>query len=105
MAQMAGKFSQEDVFPIIARLIQALHQTQGDYVPHGDLVDALLKDAMGKALVDAALAADTAEKSKEWWASNMVQWFSERITENKSAYQSQFERKKIKGAWACRPRA
>ena len=66
-------------------------------------MQALLDQTPGKTLVDAVHEADGGEKSREWWASNMVQWFNQRITEDRSEYKPQFERQMIKGAWAYRP--
>ena len=98
-----SRWSHDEAFPVVARLIRDLHQTKGDFVTHEDLICAFLNDAAGKTLVEAVHEADGGEKSKEWWASNMVQWFSQRITEDRSEYKSQFERKQVKGAWAYRP--
>jgi hypothetical protein len=100
---MARGFSHDEVFPIVARLISDLYGTKNDFVTHDELVDALLKDAVGIRLIERACEADGGAKSKGWWASNMVQWFSQRITEEKSDYRMQFERKSIGGAWAYRP--
>lgn len=100
---MSQNFSQADVFPIIARLIHDLHAEKQDFVTHDELVEAFLNNAAGNKLIDHAYQVDEGQKSKEWWASNMVQWFSQRITEEKSKYASQFERTTIKGAWAYRP--
>jgi hypothetical protein len=101
--QESTRFSHDDVFPVIARLISAINQRTGDYVLHADLVAGILNDQVGKSIVESARDGDEDGKSPEWWASNMIQWFSQRITEESSDYQSQFVRKKIHGAWAYKP--
>jgi hypothetical protein len=100
---MAARFSHDDAFPVIARLISTIYQRTGDYVTHDEIVQEMLSDTLGKSLIENALNEDDAEKTGEWWASNMVQWFSQRITEEKSEYAREFERTKIEGAWAYRP--
>lgn len=100
---MASKFVQEDAFPVIARLITTIHQGTSRYVTHEELVRALLADDMGRALVSRAREADEQTQSEEWWASNMIQWFSQRITAERSEYSTQFERTKIDNTWAYRP--
>lgn len=100
---MTQRFSQAEAFPVIARLICDLHERKQDFVTHDDLVAAFLNDEEGRRLIDFACEADPGQKSREWWASNMVQWFSQRITEGKSEYESQFERVNLKGSWAYKP--
>src|SRR5687768_3465590 len=98
---MSGKFEHDEAFPVIARLIEVTFRATGDFVRHDQLIAAILNDAAANALVDAARGTD--EKSRRWWASNMKQWFSQRITVEASDYQSLFDRKRIKGAWAYKP--
>jgi hypothetical protein len=100
---MARKFSHENVFPVIARLITTIHQATQTIVSHDELVEAMLNDGQGMALTASACDADDEKKSAKWWASNMVQWFSQRITEDDSEYTNRYERTKIDGAWAYRP--
>ncbi len=97
------RFTQDDAFPVIVRLITDLHRKTGDFVTHDELVSAFVNDATGRALVENAREADNRQKDLHWWASNMIQWFSQKITEGKSEYQSQFERRRINNSWAYRP--
>jgi hypothetical protein len=48
---MARKFAHEDAFPLIARLIRAVHETTQAFVNHDEFVAAVLADPSGKALV------------------------------------------------------
>jgi len=100
---MKSKFSHDEVFPEIARLIGELYKEKKDFVVHDEIVSALLRDERTDALIENARKSDESEKTKEWWASNMVQWFSQRITEEKSEYRLQFERKSVDRAWAYKP--
>jgi hypothetical protein len=101
--QESTGFRHDDAFPVIARLIRSINQRTGDYVLHADLVAAILNDQVGRSIVESAREGDQDKKSPEWWASNMIQWFSQRITEESSDYESQFTRTKNRGAWAYKP--
>ena len=97
-------FSQEEVLPIIARLIRKLAGDPPEYVPHDSLVAALLGDAAGRRHIDRARELQGDDRRREVIAANMVAWFSQRITVRTSPYAADFERKKLGGAWAYRPR-
>jgi hypothetical protein len=54
-------------------------------------------------LVEAARVEQEEKQSLEWLASNMVSWFSQRITVGESAWEQAFERTKVDGQWAYQP--
>ena len=99
---MGKYFNQADVFPVIADSIRKIHQRKGDFVSHEEIVEALLEDPVGKELVETAHQKQNSQ-SREWLASNMVAWFSQRMTEGKSEYASEFVRKMIGNDWAYKP--
>ncbi|WP_129633832.1 hypothetical protein [Candidatus Oscillochloris fontis] len=100
---MTPSFSQDDVFPIIRRIITAIYREKRDFVTHDEIVAALLNDPSGHREVILAQKVRTNE-TEERVAANMVAWFSQRITVGASVDQNSFERKKIRGKWAYRPR-
>ena len=61
--QMA-KFSHEDAFPVIARLIRQLSAPSHRFVPHDELVESLLRDSAGAKLVESA----SSYPDNEWYA-------------------------------------
>ncbi|HEV7221483.1 MAG TPA: GDP-mannose 4,6-dehydratase [Pirellulales bacterium] len=100
---MTPGFTHDDVFPVIARLIrQSVSDAEG-FVSHQDLVEALLADPMGEKLIDAARADRDKDRSAAWWASNMVQWFSQKITAGASDHARDFERVHREDGYAYRP--
>jgi hypothetical protein len=100
---MTPGFTHDDVFPVIAPLIrQSVSDAEG-FVSHQDLVEALLADPMGEKLIDAARADRDKDRSAAWWASNMVQWFSQKITAGASDHARDFERVHREDGYAYRP--
>ncbi len=95
-------WSHDDVFPAVARAIEALNSQQFAYADHDAIVAHLLNDSEVRSYIDAARSADEADRSPEWIAHNMVAWFSQRITVGDSPWASRFERQKINGKWAYR---
>lgn len=98
-----GRFSHDDAFPVIARLIHELSGSSGRFVQHAELVDARLHDPAGAAIVRAASDYPENECSPQQWGSNMVQWFSQRITQESSEYSRIFERQAMRDGYAYRP--
>jgi len=95
-----------DVFPVIARIIDAqCVSSDAGYVTHDQLTSALLADAEGSALIVSARDKLDEERTAEWIAHNMVAWFSQRITVGDSDWAERFDREKSGGKWAYRPRA
>ena len=97
-------FSQKETEPVIARLIRELAGDPPTYVSHAQLTAALLTDAAGRRIIARARELQGDDRRPEAIAANMVAWFSQRITVRTSPYARDFERRKIDGAWAYRPR-
>ena len=99
-------FDQDEVMDVTARLIRELAgDTNSEYVTHDYLVAALLLDSAGSRLVARARELQGDDRRREVIAANMIAWFGQRITVGTSPHARDFERKKIDGAWAYRPRA
>jgi hypothetical protein len=94
--QNAHGFTQSDTFPIIAEIIEHLFEESRAYVTHDAIVDRLLKHPEAAAI----LSYCPKNESTEWWASNMVSWFSQAFRVGRSDWNNRFERKKIDGKWA-----
>lgn len=97
---MGTTFDQDDVFPVIARLIESLHAQHGGFVRSNDLAAALLQDEEGRRAIEEAQRRQDEVKPLEWIASNMVAWFGQRITADASSWSEKFEREKIDDRWA-----
>ena len=100
---MGNLFNQDEVFPIIARAIRTQSQQSENFVTHEEIVAALLNDREGKALVEQLHLRHGHQHSEKWLVSNMIAWFSQRITAGYSEWATLFERKKIKRKWAYKP--
>jgi hypothetical protein len=98
-------FEQEEVMAVVARLIKELAGDTPDFITHEQLVAALLADAAGRRHVARARELQGDDRRREVIAANMIAWFSQRITVRTSPHARDFERKKIDGAWAYRPRS
>lgn len=98
-------FSQEEVLPIIARLIREQAGDPPAFVTREQLTAALLGDAAGRRHIDRARELQGDDRHRDVIAGNMIDWFSQRITVRTSPYARAFERKKLGGAWAYRPRS
>jgi hypothetical protein len=96
----APTFHQADAFPIIAAIIREGAEAEEDYVGHRDIVAAFLEHPEGQEM--AAAAAAEQERPVKRVASNIVAWFSKRYTEEDTPYQDEFERARVRGAWAYR---
>jgi hypothetical protein len=93
-------FTHEDIFPIIAKMIEKLYSQSRDYVTHDKIVIALLKQPEAEPFL-AGCPTDES-RTTAWWAHNMVAWFSKVFTDGRSDWNSRFERAKIDGKWAYR---
>ena len=92
-----------DVFPIIARIIEGANRELQRFITADEIATQLLKDAEARNLLQAARRRQEGKQSLAWVASNMVAWFSQRITVGESKWKRAFERKKIDGQWAYKP--
>jgi hypothetical protein len=89
-----------DVFPIIARIIEAAYRDLHKFITAQEIAARLLQDTEARNLVEAARDQQEEKQSLEWLASNMVSWFSQRITVGESEWARAFERTTIDGLWA-----
>jgi hypothetical protein len=94
-----------DVFPIIARAIEQAYGEHRRFITAQEIAARLLQDSEGRNLVETAREQQQDQQSLEWLASNMVSWFSQRITVGESDWARAFERTKIDGLWAYKPLA
>ena len=101
---MEPYWKQADVFPVIARVIEAAHREHERFISAQEIATRLLQDPEGRNIVEAAREQQQEQQSLEWLASNMVSWFSQRITVGESDWARAFERTKIDGLWAYKPR-
>lgn len=101
---MSKSWEHVDIFPLIARIIASSSHLTDDFVTHDDIVEALLTDTEAGPTIANARDQSREPQSAEWIAHNMVAWFSQRITIGESEWKQQFDRKKIDGKWAYRPK-
>jgi ABC-type sugar transport system ATPase subunit len=101
---MAATWKQADVFPIIAQTIRDLHANEKGFVTHDQIAAALLADPAAAKIIEQAQQESDKERTIEWFAHNMVAWFSERITVGQSDWDNAFDRMKIDGKWAYKPK-
>ncbi len=100
---MEPSWKHADVFPIIARVIEQAYGEHQRFVTAQEIAARLLQDSEGRNLVEAAREQQQDQQSLEWLASNMVSWFSQRITVGESDWARAFERSRIDGLWAYKP--
>lgn len=100
---MEPSWKHVDVFPIVARIIEAAYRELPRFVTAQEIAARLLQDTEARNLVEAARDLQDEKQSLEWLASNMVSWFSQRITVGESDWARAFERTKIEGLWAYKP--
>jgi hypothetical protein len=100
---MEPSWKQADVFPIIARIIEQACGEQQRFITAQEVAARLLQDTEARNLVEAAREQQEEKQSLGWLASNMVSWFSQRITVGESDWARAFERTKIDGLWAYKP--
>ena len=100
---MESSWKHADVFPIIARIIAQAYREHQRFITAQEIAARLLENAEGHHLVEVARERQEKKQSLEWLASNMVSWFSQRITVGKSDWARAFKRTKINGIWAYKP--
>ncbi len=105
VTSMDPSWKHADVFPIIARVIEQAYREHQRFITAQEIATRLLQDSEGRNLVEAARELQQEQQSLEWLASNMVSWFSQRITVGDSDWVRAFERKKADGVWAYKPLA
>ena len=100
---MGANWSQDDVFPVIARIIGEAHQQYGGYVTHREITARLVEDRESRPLIEQVRRERDDSPSPEKVAGNMVAWFSQRITVGESEWGQSVERTKLEGQWAYKP--
>lgn len=100
---MEPSWKHADVFPVIARIIEQAHREHQRFITAQEIAAQLLADDEGRNLVEAAREQQGEKQSLEWLATNMVSWFSQRITVGQSDWERAFDRTKIDGLWAYKP--
>ena len=97
-------FRHDETEPVIADLIRQLTGDPPQYVSHDALLAAFLADPRARRLIARARELQGDDRAPAAIAANMVAWFSQRITTRLSPYTRDFDRRKLAGAWAYRPR-
>jgi hypothetical protein len=92
---------QSDIFPFIASAIIAEYQQHQRFITAQEIARAILRDADARRVIDAACARQG--NSAEHTATNMVAWFSQRITAEQSEWRLAFERTRINNQYAYKP--
>lgn len=94
-------FQLKETTPIVVELIRKNGHLSGDFLTHEEIVELILGDSKGRHLVDSAVRLGNPDPPAEI-AGNMLAFLGKEITEGKSEYAGQLERKKIGGKWAYR---
>jgi len=100
---MEPTFSHAEVFPLIAQVIVRAPADDSGFVDHESIVSAVLSDADGSSIIRRASTASSLPDHRHV-ASNMVAWFSQQITVERSPWAEFFDRERRGGAWAYRPK-
>jgi hypothetical protein len=100
---MEPSWKQPDVFPVIARIIDDAYRRLQRFVTSQEIATDLLADAEGRNLVEKAQEQQAEKQPLQVLASNMVAWFSQRITVGESEWERAFERIRANGLWAYKP--
>jgi len=100
---MESSWKQADVFPVIARIIEQACREHQRFITAQEIAARLLQDSEGHNLVEAAREQQQDQQPLEWLASNIVSWFSQRITVGESDWVRALERTKIEGLWSYKP--
>lgn len=86
-------------------MIEQAYPERQRFITSQEIAARLLEDTAGRSLVEAAHGQqDEKKQSREWLAGNMVSWWSQRITVGDSDWSRAFERTKINGLRAYKPR-
>jgi TPR repeat protein len=94
-------FALTEALPVIGKIIQSRTTAAEGFVEHESIVKALMGDKEGRELI-AKAAQSSKLKDDQKIAANMVAWFSQRITMNRSDWSEMFERRKTPHGYAYR---
>ena len=100
---MEPTWKHDDVFPIIAHIIEQQYQQHQRYITGREIVAQLRQDGAAKSLIEHAQSQQRKDWSVDQLAHNMVAWFSQRITVGNSPWKERFERTKLEDRWASKP--
>ena len=100
---MDANWKHDEVFPIIAHIIEQQFQQHQRYITSREIAAQLVQDDAAKSLIQHAQSQQRKNRSPEQVARNMVAWFSQRITVGNSPWAARFERTKIDDRWAYQP--
>jgi hypothetical protein len=100
---MKPTWKQDDIFPVIAHIIEQQFQQHQRYVTSHEIAALLVQDDAAKPLIQHAQSPQRKNSAPEQIARNMVAWFSQSITVGKSPWAERFERTKIDGRWSYKP--
>jgi hypothetical protein len=103
-SEQSASWQHAAVFPVIARLIHEIHQSTAAFVTDDEITNRLLTDGEAAPIIEQARRQAKESHADEWLVHNMVAWFSQRITVGDSDWIDRFERAKIDGKWAYRPK-
>jgi len=101
--EMKSTWKHDEVFPIIAHIIERQYQQNPRYITSREIAAQLVQDDDAKPFIQHAQSQQQKNLSPEQLAHNMVAWFSQRITVGNSPWAARFERTKIDGRWAYKP--
>jgi len=101
MATQITSWKHSEVFPLIAHVIGAEFQQYQRFVTSREIAAALLRDPEARRIIDAAV--QQRGRTPERTASDMVAWFSQRITAEQSEWRLAFERTRINNQYAYKP--
>ena len=87
---MEPSWKHADVFPIIAHIIEQTYREQQRSITAQEVASRLLEDAAGRDLAEAAHEQHEEKQSLKRLASNMVSWFSQRVTVGESDWAQAF---------------
>ena len=100
---MESTWKQDEVFPIIAHIIEQQFQQHQRFITAGEIAAQLLQHDAARNVIEHACLQQRKNWSADQFAYNMVAWFSQRITVGNSPWAQRFERTKIDHAWAYKP--
>jgi hypothetical protein len=100
---MQTTWKHDEIFPIIAHVIERQCHEAQRYIPAREIAAELLRDPEAMAIITRAQSQQGESWPAERVATTMVAWFSQQITVGQSPWKDRFERTKIDGRWAYRP--
>jgi len=99
---MEPTWKHDEIFPIIAHVIERLYRGDQRYIPAREIAAELLRDPEAMAIITRAQSQQGEGWPAKRVATTMVAWFSQQITVGNSPWKDRFERTKIDGGWAYR---